>query len=514
MWTGCTKSSQSGISVDLGSCPEGGSVDHVRLTVTDANGTTDHADYTPGGDGSGSLTATFPASVPGPVNVVIDIYAPGNPNPVATYHQDGVELSAGSFAAVNPCQNLDGGSDGPTGPDGPPADGSGGVDHADGGGGSDLSPGDAGDLGPGPDVGPDMPRTGPVTVYVNGVSGDDSNDGSSINPFKTITRGLREVQSSSNPTIYLAGGDTTNVVHYAVNETFPFDLPPYTQLIGDSADTLSIDGAGDCGNGITCTFNVNGAGVLIQGIQVQNPAGIGILIGTGAQSLLLQNSTVASSATGARIQGGSQHQLTNALFDQNTTGLIVEGDAQVTLGQVTVQGSDAAGVVVRGTATLTSTGGEFNGNNGLALDLREGSTVTLNGGDIAGNGGNGLALSGCSGPSTRVTLMGVMVHKNEEGLAIECGQAVLQDTAMYLNRQSGIHVSGSGTADLGGGFASSEGRNTPNHTQTDYRNTNAGVCNQTSTAISALNCMWPDTSPSNSSTCVGMVDTSGPVTTQ
>jgi hypothetical protein len=368
----------------------------------------------------------------------------------------------------------------------------------------------------GADAGPDgglHHDAGTVVVYVDGAHGDDSNDGSSVSPFKTITRALQEAQGANSATIYVAGGDTTSVVHYAVNEAFPFDLPAYTQVIGDGSDTLSIEGAGECANGITCTFKVSGPGVLIQGIQVQNPAGTGILVGPGAEGVVLQNSTVATSATGVHIQAGSQHMLTSVLFDQDTTGLIVEGDAQVTMSQVAVHRSDTAGVAVRGTATLTSTGGLFD-NNALGLDLREGSTVTLNGGDIGYNRSSGLRLSACSSPNTRVTLMGVQVQMNaDDGLAINCGQAVLQDTSLFLNQQSGIHVTGTGTADLGGGFAGSEGRNTPNHYQFTLRNGNAGVCNQTATTISATNCTWPNTPPSYSAGCIGMVDISGPVVT-
>jgi hypothetical protein len=147
--------------------------------------------------------------------------------------------------------------------------------------------------------------TSQTVLYVNAVSGNNTTgNGSSGNPFKTITKAL-SVSSAAGDSIKVAPGAYT----VALGEVFPIDMPSDRKLIGTGGAVVTIvDASGSKQRVFNCIGHSNAT--IIQGFTITGGfatdttsggvtgKGGGLFISGGSQTIIQQNIITRDTARG------------------------------------------------------------------------------------------------------------------------------------------------------------------------------------------------------------------------
>ncbi|MEH2206785.1 MAG: DUF1565 domain-containing protein [Nostoc sp.] len=169
-----------------------------------------------------------------------------------------------------------------------------------------------------------------VTLYVNPMTGNDTNTGSRLSPFKSLTRALKVTKILT--IIHLESG-TYNAAN---GEVFPLIVPRGATVVGNEANK----GAGIviCGSGEfqSPSFGIQNITLLLVdnasllGVTVTNPSakGTGIWIESAAPTL--SNNTLSNCGReGVFTTGTAKPAILDNVFVQNTaSGLIMAGHSQ------------------------------------------------------------------------------------------------------------------------------------------------------------------------------------------
>ena len=157
-------------------------------------------------------------------------------------------------------------------------------------------------------------------VFVDAEAGDDLNGGSELDPFGTITHALGCVHGTpEKPVIVHAGSGI-----YAAStdgESFPLNMKSWVSVIGEGADTTTLDAESGSYHVITCfgVDNLSIAGLRIQGGNADgrtpdDRSGGGVFC--DRSSLVIFGSTLAGNYAD---DGG-------AICCQNESNLLIEGN--------------------------------------------------------------------------------------------------------------------------------------------------------------------------------------------
>jgi parallel beta-helix repeat protein len=169
-----------------------------------------------------------------------------------------------------------------------------------------------------------------VTLYVNPMTGNDTNTGSRLSPFKSLTRALKVTKI---PTIIHLESGTYNA---ASGEVFPLIILGGVTVVGNEANKgvgIVISGSGEYQSpsfgiqNITLLL-VDNASLL--GVTVTNPSakGTGIWIESAAPTL--SNNTLSNCGReGVFTTGTAKPAILDNIFVQNTaSGLVMAGHSQ------------------------------------------------------------------------------------------------------------------------------------------------------------------------------------------
>ncbi|WP_334797480.1 DUF1565 domain-containing protein [Nostoc sp.] len=169
-----------------------------------------------------------------------------------------------------------------------------------------------------------------VTLYVNPMTGNDTNTGSRLSPFKSLTRALKVTKISM--IIHLESGTYSA----ASGEVFPLIIPGGATVVGNEANKgaeIVIYGSGEYQSpsfGIqNITFLLLDNASLL-GVTVTNPSakGTGIWIESAAPTLA--NNTLSDCGReGVFTTGTAKPTILDNIFVQNTaSGLVMAGHSQ------------------------------------------------------------------------------------------------------------------------------------------------------------------------------------------
>ncbi len=169
-----------------------------------------------------------------------------------------------------------------------------------------------------------------VTLYVNPMTGNDTNTGSRLSPFKSLTRALKVTKIST--IIHLESG-TYNA---ASGEVFPLIVPGGATVVGNEANKgagIVISGSGEFQSP---SFGIQNITLLLVdnacllGVTVTNPLakGTGIWIESAA-STLSNNTLSHCGREGVFTTGTAKPAILDNIFVQNTaSGLVMAGHSQ------------------------------------------------------------------------------------------------------------------------------------------------------------------------------------------
>ncbi|WP_392536022.1 DUF1565 domain-containing protein [Nostoc sp. C117] len=169
-----------------------------------------------------------------------------------------------------------------------------------------------------------------LTLYVNPIIGNDTNIGSRLSPFKTLTRALKVTKI---PTIIHLASGTYNATS---GEVFPLAIRGGVQVVGNEANKgagIIISGSSEYQSD---SFGMQNITLLLLenasllGVTVTNPSikGTGIWIESAAPTLA-NNTLTNCGREGVFTTGAAKPTIVDNLFVQNTaSGLVMAGDSQ------------------------------------------------------------------------------------------------------------------------------------------------------------------------------------------
>ncbi|MFN6562155.1 MAG: DUF1565 domain-containing protein [Nostoc sp. ChiSLP01] len=240
-----------------------------------------------------------------------------------------------------------------------------------------------------------------LTLYVNPMTGNDTNIGSKLSPFKSLTRALKVTKI---PTIiHLASA----IYSVASGEAFPLVIRGGVKVVGNEAN--------------------KGAGIVISGSgQYQSPSfgmqNIALLLLENASILGVTVTNTSAKGTGIWIESAAPTLANNTLSNCGREGVFTTGSAKPTiLDNVFVQNT-ASGLVMAGHSQ-----GEVLGNIFQRNPL-------------------GIVVSDFAAP----TIANNKLSENRTAIALSRNaRPVLRQNLIAKNTQGGLFVNGNATPDLG-----------------------------------------------------------------
>ncbi|MDZ8029665.1 DUF1565 domain-containing protein [Nostoc sp. DedSLP04] len=237
-----------------------------------------------------------------------------------------------------------------------------------------------------------------VTLYVNPMTGNDSNTGSRLSPFKSLTRALKVTKI---PTIIYLESGTYNA---ASGEVFPLIIPGGVTVVGNEANKgvgIVISGSGEYQSpsfgiqNITLLL-VDNASLL--GVTVTNPSvkGTGIWIESAAPTL--SNNTLSNCGReGVFTTGTAKPAILDNIFVQNTaSGLVMAGHSQGEVQQNVFQ-RNPLGIAISDFAVPTIANNKLSENR-TAIALSRNAQPVLRQNLITKNTQGGLLVNGNAVP--------------------------------------------------------------------------------------------------------------------
>lgn len=233
-----------------------------------------------------------------------------------------------------------------------------------------------------------------VTLYVNPMTGNDTNSGSRLSPFKSLTRALKVTKIST--IIHLELGTYSA----ASGEVFPLIIPEKATVVGNEANKgvgIVISGSGEYQSPSFGMQNItflllDNASVL--GVTITNPSvkGTGIWIESAAPTLA--NNTLSDCGReGVFTTGTAKPAILNNIFVQNTaSGLVIAGHSQgEVLGNVFQR--NPLGIVISDFAAPTIANNKLSENR-TAIALSRNAQPVLRRNLIVKNTQGGLFVNG------------------------------------------------------------------------------------------------------------------------
>ncbi|MEH2113034.1 DUF1565 domain-containing protein [Nostoc sp.] len=237
-----------------------------------------------------------------------------------------------------------------------------------------------------------------VTLYVNPLTGNDTNTGSRLSPFKSLTRALKLTKI---PTIiHLESGNYSA----ASGEVFPLVIPGGTTVVGNEAKKgaeILIYGSGEYQS---LSFGIQNITLLlvdnacVLGVTVTNPSvkGTGIWI-ESAVPTLANNTLSGCGREGVFTTGTAKPTISDNIFVQNTaSGLVMAGHSQ---GEVlrNVFQRNPLGIAISDFATPTIANNKLSENR-TAIALSRNAKPVVRQNLIAQNTQGGLFVNGNAVP--------------------------------------------------------------------------------------------------------------------
>ncbi|PHJ59119.1 parallel beta-helix repeat-containing protein [Nostoc linckia z18] len=236
-----------------------------------------------------------------------------------------------------------------------------------------------------------------LTLYVNPMTGNDTNIGSKLSPFKSLTRALKVTKI---PTIiHLAAG----IYSMTSGEVFPLVIRGGVKVIGNEDN--------------------KGAGIVISGSgQYQSPSfgvqNIALLLLENASILGVTVTNTSAKGTGIWIESAAPTIANNTLSNCGREGVFVTGTAKPTIGDNVFVQNTASGLVMAGHSQGEVLGNIFQRNSwGIVISDFAAPTIANN--KLSENR-TAIALSRNAHPLLRQNL----IAKNTQGGLLVNGNAV------------------------------------------------------------------------------------------
>lgn len=240
--------------------------------------------------------------------------------------------------------------------------------------------------------------TDATTVYVNPVTGSDTNSGSRLSPFKSLTRALNDLRSPA--IVQLADG----LYHAANGEVFPVIIPNGVWVVGNEAtkgQNILIEGSGDYQTknfGLQNITLILASDAQLMGVTVTNPINKGTGVWIDSTSPTIANNTfIKCRREGIFISGNAKPAILDNVFVQNASaGLVMARNAKGEILRNVMQ-RNPIGIAISDFAAPLVANNKLSENR-TAIALSREARPVLRYNLIADNSSGGLLLNGNANP--------------------------------------------------------------------------------------------------------------------
>ena len=240
--------------------------------------------------------------------------------------------------------------------------------------------------------------TDATTVYVNPVTGSDTNSGSRLSPFKSLTRALNDLRSPA--IVQLADG----LYHAANNEVFPVIIPSGVWVVGNEATKgqgIVIEGSGDYQTknfGLQNITLILASDAQLMGVTVTNPVNKGTGVWIDSTSPTIANNTfIKCRREGIFISGNAKPAILDNVFLQNASaGLVMARNSKGEILRNVMQ-RNPIGIAISDFAAPLVANNKLSENR-TAIALSREARPVLRYNLIADNSSGGLLLNGNANP--------------------------------------------------------------------------------------------------------------------
>jgi parallel beta-helix repeat protein len=269
-------------------------------------------------------------------------------------------------------------------------------------------------------------------IYVDGVTGNDTTgDGSTGNPYASLSRALQDIDQGEGDSINLAGGQVYAEDPFTLDNTYSgsTSTPTIIQSWSGTA-TATIDTLGDR------VFVLDDVKHLIlDHLALTGATNEGVLIQNNSTNITISNSLISgNTGTGIRLNGGGLQTITDNTINLNGSyGVQVESSVNTVQNNL-IHDNTSAGIYVSNTSNdliqNTLSGNDY-GIEALAADLLINNNISH------ANDQHGLYIHHGGGQNT---LSNNISHSNgSNGFLFESsGTNIVSNNQAYLNTLHGM----------------------------------------------------------------------------
>ncbi|MBN2208038.1 MAG: DUF1565 domain-containing protein [Candidatus Coatesbacteria bacterium] len=254
-------------------------------------------------------------------------------------------------------------------------------------------------------------------LFVDGESGDDSNDGSDTTPFKTITHALASAQGSQDDPVTIHVGEGL-YSHASNEEQFPLNMRSYVSIVGQGAADTVIDAKMHAYHVFYCegVYESSIEAVAITGGSANGSSGLdrdhlggGIYCFSG--SLKVLNCVISGNSAG---ELGTWGNGSGMYFEQST----------VLISDSKISGNYLGGIECYGCSVIIYNN-VVAGNMADGMDCVSGSAIILNN-LVADNSMSGIYCALCSPIIVNNTILRNKGSQDSTGIDChDCSETIL-----------------------------------------------------------------------------------------
>lgn len=233
------------------------------------------------------------------------------------------------------------------------------------------------------------------TIYVE-EDGDNSNDGSSESPYKTLEKAAEEVNEGEADEVRIGKGKFDGGVTFEESVTIEGEGKNDTTISGTLSfkKKAKMEKVSIRTTAHTAVTIGKDAQATFKDIDIREFIGIGIIIVSGGGELTVQDSRIgASSGKGIYAEAGSKLTVTgSSIVSNKQEGLDIRNNTRGTIKNNVIEGNKESGIeLILGSSDFIISGNKIKNNNasGIAFQFYEiakkQGTITVSGNTISGS---------------------------------------------------------------------------------------------------------------------------------
>ena len=191
---------------------------------------------------------------------------------------------------------------------------------------------------------------------------------------------------------------------------------------------------------------LNGAKVKVTGLELTNPNGTGVVLGGNAELSLLNSKLAGSAGGGVELYDSTVLTLAGSEVKNNgRSGIRLVDSASLSVRESQVGGNGTDNVLLAGASSASIRGSTFSKGKGAGIGIYDAADLSASGSEFSGNEGNGVRLTS----SANANLKNCELSGNGlNGIALSTASRIDLNGNKIVNNENGVSLRGSSELSL------------------------------------------------------------------